>query len=187
MANFNTAIELTRKQFDACFPHATKANLDKFWPFVSDNLIKYEINAGPQASRRIAAFLAQIAHESGSLRYTEEIASGDAYECRKDLGNISPGDGKRYKGRGLIQVTGRSNYQEMGEIMKLDLVGNPDLLELPENAFKSACIFWNSRGLNRIADIDGFERITKKINGGLNGYPDRLARWEETKKALNVK
>jgi putative chitinase len=179
-------MELTRKQFDSCFPHASKANLEKFWPFVTDNLIKYEINSGPQPARRIAAFFAQLAHESGSLHYTDEIASGDAYEGRKDLGNISPGDGKKYKGRGLIQITGRSNYQEMGEIMKLDLINDPELLEQPKYAFQSACIFWNSRGLNRIADIDGFERITKKINGGLNGYTDRLARWDETRKALGV-
>lgn len=175
-------MELTRKQFDSCFPHARTSDREKFWPFVNGNLIKYEINN----ARRVAAFLAQIAHESGSLHYSQEIASGEAYEGRKDLGNISPNDGKRYKGRGLIQVTGRVNYQEMGEIMKLDLISNPELLEQAQYAFQSACIFWNSRGLNRIADIDGFERITKKINGGLNGYADRLARWEETRKALGV-
>ena len=180
-------MELTLKHFTACFPHAKKADIEKYWPFVVPNLIKYEINAGPEPARRIAAFFAQLAHESGSLHYVEEIASGDAYEGRKDLGNTFPGDGKRFKGRGLIQVTGRANYAEMGEIMKLDLTGNPGLLELPENAFKSACIFWNKTGLNRIADIDGFEKITKRINGGLNGYADRLARWGETKKALNVK
>jgi putative chitinase len=124
---------------------------------------------------RQAAFLAQIAHESGSLRYVREIASGAAYEGRADLGNTEPGDGVRFKGRGLIQITGRANYQACGDALGLDLIAAPVLLEQPDNACRSAGWFWQSRGLNELADAGQFERITKRINGGLNGQADRLA------------
>ncbi len=87
-------------------------------------------------------FIAQIAHESGELTYVQEIASGKAYEGRKDLGNTQPGDGIRYKGRGLIQLTGRANYEKYGQLMGLDLINNPELLEEPEFAALSAAYFW---------------------------------------------
>jgi putative chitinase len=143
---------------------------------------RYEINT----PRRQAAFLAQIAHESGSLRYVEEIASGEAYEGRADLGNTEPGDGKRFKGRGLIQITGRTNYKAVGDALGFDFIKEPEKLELPGAASYSAAWFWDSRNLNRHADIDGFQTITRKINGGLNGYDDRLKHWEIAKKALGV-
>src|SRR3990167_11177457 len=95
---------------------------------------EFEINT----SQRQAAFLAQIAHESGSLRYVRELASGEAYELRSDLGNTEPGDGPRYKGRGFIQVTGRANYQACGDALGVDLVGSPELLERPDFAFRLA-------------------------------------------------
>lgn len=123
---------------------------------------------------REAAFIAQVLHESGMLKYTREIASGRAYEGRKDLGNVHPGDGIKFKGRGLIQLTGRFNYEAIGKVFGQDFIKNPDLLSTPSYAVKSACWFWQTRGLNELADHKAFETITKRINGGLNGYAERL-------------
>lgn len=142
---------------------------------------------GIDTPARQAAFLAQIAHESGSLRYVKEIASGEAYEGRRDLGNTEPGDGPRYKGRGLIQITGRANYRQCSEALFGDaqaLLDHPEFLELPENATRSAAWFWASRGLNERADRAEFDRITRVINGGINGMEDRLAHWDRALKVL---
>ncbi len=133
---------------------------------------------------REMAFLAQIAHESGSLRYVRELASGSAYEGRKDLGNTEPGDGVRYKGRGLIQVTGRANYKSCGDALGLDLIDQPELLEQPVNACRSAGWFWKSRGLNELADKGDFKLITRRINGGYNGFADRQAFYNRAQQVL---
>lgn len=133
---------------------------------------------------RQAAFIAQIAHESGSLRYVKEIASGEAYEGRQDLGNTQEGDGVRFKGRGLIQVTGRTNYAACGKALGLDLLAHPEILEEPVNACRSAAWFWKYRGLNELADVGNFRKITRIINGGMNGWPDRLAFYERAKEVL---
>ena len=126
---------------------------------------------------RKAAFFAQVAHESGGFRYTEELASGDAYEGRLDLGNTQPGDGRRYKGRGYIQLTGRANYAEAGRDLGLDLLNFPKLATQPANAARIAVWFWNKRGLNALADQGpkAFDSITRKINGALHGKPQRDA------------
>lgn len=128
--------------------------------------------------RRQAAFLAQVAHESGGFRYVREIASGAAYEGRKDLGNVERGDGVRFKGRGLIQITGRANYRECSLALYGDadaLLDHPELLETVVGACQSAAWWWSAHGLNELADRpNSFQAITKRINGGLNGYPDRL-------------
>jgi putative chitinase len=125
---------------------------------------------------RQAHFLAQIGHESGELRYTEEIASGDAYEGRLDLGNTQPGDGKRFKGRGLIQLTGRTNYEVYGKSIGVDLLtgGNWQRVATdPHLAVDVACWFWQTRNLNVLADADDISAITRRVNGGLNGLVDR--------------
>ena len=125
---------------------------------------------------RQAHFLAQVGHESGELRYTEEIASGDAYEGRVDLGNTQPGDGRKFKGRGLIQLTGRANYTAYGDAIGVNLVDgdNPRRLATdPDLAVDIACWFWQTHGLNALADQDDVLTITRRINGGLNGLPDR--------------
>lgn len=149
---------------------------------------------GIDTRKRLAAFLAQIGHESGSFRYVREIwGPTDAqrrYEGRKDLGNTQPGDGERFKGRGFIQITGRFNYAKTRDRLAALFPDVPDFEQEPERleevqwACLSACDYWHSRGLNELADADEFERITKKINGGLNGQADRLARWERAKSAL---
>lgn len=148
---------------------------------------EFEINT----EARVEAFLSQIAHESGRFRYVEELASGAAYEGRKDLGNTQQGDGRRFKGRGLIQITGRANYVACMMALDIDCVNRPDLLEEPREACRSSAWFWHSRGLNALADrIDGiddikdFDAITRRINGGQNGRADRLAVWEIAKEVI---
>lgn len=132
--------------------------------------------------KRQAAFLAQIGHESGRLIYVRELWGPtpvqERYEGRMDLGNTDEGDGFKYRGRGLIQVTGRLNYQRCGDALVLPLVEHPELLEQPGNAAQSAAWFWNTRGLNELADADDFDTITRRINGGLNGYDDRVGLWK---------
>jgi putative chitinase len=122
---------------------------------------------------RVCHFLAQAAHESASFRTLEEYASGEAYEGRKDLGNTHKGDGIRYKGRGIFQLTGRANYAKIGKVIGIDLENNPELAEFPEVSVLTALEYWKSRSLNALADKDDVEGITRKINGGLNGFEDR--------------
>lgn len=134
--------------------------------------------------KRVAAFLAQIGHESGRLRYAREIwgptPAQTRYEGRADLGNTKPGDGKRYMGRGLIQTTGRFNYAKTRDgLAKFCAVPDfelyPQELESAQWAAMSAGWYWKTKGLNELADAGSFETITKRINGGLNGIADRLA------------
>lgn len=142
-------------------------------PFINplkDTFEKYSINT----PTRQAHFITQVAHESGSFRYTEEIASGTAYENRADLGNIISGDGIRFKGKGLIQITGRNNYKKLSGTFGVDFVSNPYLLKTPEWACKSAGWFWDSKKLNGHADKNNFLTITYLINGGQNGLQERL-------------
>lgn len=132
--------------------------------------------------RRQAAFLAQIGHESGSLVYSKELGGPSyfaKYDGRKDLGNTQPGDGARFAGRGLIQVTGRANYGKASQALFGDdrLLRNPELLEHPEWAAKSAVWYWTTRNLNALADADRFTDITRAINGGTNGLEERKARY----------
>lgn len=137
---------------------------------------------------RQVAFIAQIGHESGRLAYVRELwgptPAQARYEGRADLGNTQPGDGKRFMGRGLIQITGRANYARAGAALGLPLTEQPELLEQPTNAALSAAWFWNTRGLNELADAGDFTTITRRINGGMNGYTDRLALLALAKDAL---
>jgi len=175
---------ITHEQLKKSMPQAISANIDKFLSPLNMAIVKYDIILN---TRRIAAFLAQIAHESGSLHYVEEIASGEAYEGRKDLGNLEPGDGKRFKGRGLIQITGRNNYKLVSKALEYDFVSEPEKLELPGAASMSAAWFWKSYNLNELADIntvESFRKITRAINGGYNGWQQRLKCWQICKDAL---
>ncbi|UIN53632.1 glycoside hydrolase family 19 protein [Pseudomonas kribbensis] len=155
-----------------------------FAPALNTAMQHYQV-VGP---KRAAAFIAQIGHESGQLRYVREICGPTAtqrrYEGREDLGNTMPGDGRKYCGRGLIQITGRANYAACGEALGLDLINHPELLELPQHAAMSAAWFWKQKGLNDLADRDQFNTITRRINGGLNGLEDRLALWEKARAVL---
>lgn len=187
---------MTTQQLGAA-TKSTSANADKFLTYVTDTCARYNI----LSPARQLCFLAQVGHESGGLYYTEELASGQAYEGRADLGNVHPGDGVKFKGRGLIQITGYSNYQLLGTAFGVDLISNPALLggknvtactpTQLKYAALSAGWFWDRHQLNLIADkiqLEGpideganlgyFKQITKVINGGYNGLNDRLVRYQ---------
>lgn len=153
---------------------------------LTQSMERWQINT-PQ---RQAAFLAQIAHESGRLKFLREkwgpSEAQQRYETRYDLGNNQPGDGYKFRGRGLIQITGRTNYRRCGAALKLPLEDRPELLEVPIHAAMSAGWFWTQHGCNILADSGEFENITKVINGGLNGYADRLALWDKAKQAMEA-
>jgi len=152
--------------------------------FIESAMQEFDINT----PTRQAAFLAQIGYESGGLYWTVEIWGPTRaqlrYEGRADLGNVEPGDGVKFKGRGLIQVTGRANYNAVGDAIGLNLLHNPELLEERSMAARSAAWFWKTHGMNELADAGEFEKITRKINGGLNGYAQRLALYERAKEAM---
>lgn len=124
---------------------------------------------------RFAHFIAQLTHESGNFRYMQEIASGTAYEGRKDLGNVMAGDGVKFKGRGPIQLTGRANYQKYGRALGIDFESHPELVAIPSIGLLIACKFWTNNGLNELADRDDLLTITRRINGGTNGLVERKA------------
>ena len=133
-----------------------------------------------------AHFMAQCGHESGGFRYMEEIASGIAYEGRKDLGNTVTGDGKRYKGRGPIQLTGRANYRKYGRRIGLDLENNPALVSDPSIGMWCALEYWDENNLNKYALADDTKTITSRINGGYNGLEDREARLKRMKTLMGI-
>ena len=174
---------MTPKELAIC----TGARLDRaeeWLPFIEDAMAEFGIDT----PERRAAFLAQIGHESGGLHWSSEIwgptPAQSRYEGRADLGNTEPGDGFRFKGRGLIQTTGRANYEATGDALGVDLISDPVQLAQPELAARSAAWFWQEHGLNELADVGDFRRITLRINGGTNGMDDRLSRWERAKGVL---
>lgn len=126
---------------------------------------------------RLANFFGQAAHESGGFRYMREIwgptPAQMRYEGRSDLGNTQRGDGMRFMGRGIFQMTGRANYTDMAMRTGLPLVDQPDLAERPDTAVLTACIFWQTRKLSLLADAGNEDAITRRINGGKNGMADR--------------
>lgn len=176
-------MSITPQQLLQILPNA-RSQAGVFAPVLSTAMQRYQI----VGSKRTAAFIAQIGHESGQLRYVREIwgptVAQHGYEGREDLGNTVAGDGRKYCGRGLIQITGRANYAKCGEALGLDLISHPELLELPQHAAMSAAWFWKQKGLNDLADRNEFNTITRRINGGLNGLADRLALWEKARAVL---
>jgi putative chitinase len=147
--NFKTKIKMTvtNDLLKAFLPDSSEVNRAKYLPWLN----KYMPQYGIISDKQVAAFFAQIGTESGQLKYNKEIASGSAYEGRRDLGNSNPGDGVKYKGRGLIQITGRSNYEKACKALGADFINHPELLEQPEFAVKSACWWWSNAGLNKVA------------------------------------
>jgi predicted chitinase len=137
---------------------------------------------------RQAAFLGQLGHESGELRWFEEFADGSAYEGRKSLGNIYVGDGKRYKGRGPIQLTGRTNYKKYGDLIGVDLENNPEKAKEPAIGFRVAAEYWRQNKLSALADLGpgSYDKITRAINGGLNGKAHRDELYRRARKILGV-
>lgn len=141
-------------------------------------------DAGLGTVLRIAHFTAQVTHESAGLRTTEEFADGSAYEGRADLGNTEPGDGRRYKGRGLLQLTGRSNYRAAGRALALPLEDEPALAADPVTSLRIAIFYWVSHGINAAADRDDLIGVTRLVNGRLNGLDDRRVYVRRAKAAL---
>lgn len=152
---------------------------------------------GINTPQRLACFLGQIGHESGSLKWTRELAAGDAYEGRADLGNTQPGDGRRYRGRGLIQITGRDNYRAAARRMQPagapDFEADPEAVESPRWAAWTAADWWAAHGCNELADEGNVTGLSRLINRGshrntrpANGEADRIARTERAREALQV-
>lgn len=176
----------TKGQLLSIMPNAT-ARVDNFLPYINEAFTRYKIEG-------IAAemFIAQLAVESGELRWVRELASGQAYDTgrlAKALGNTpeADGDGQFYKGRGLIQITGKANYRACGEALGLDLIHHPEILEEPKWAVESACWYYASRKLYRFTNastLENFKGMTKAINGGFNGLADRIMYWERAQKYL---
>ena len=141
---------------------------------------------------RTAAFIAQLAHESGEFQFMEELwgptKAQNRYEPPSDLakrlGNTQPGDGKRFKGRGPIQITGRFNYKKYGDLLGVDLIKEPERAATPEIGFATAGLFWERNGLNELADAGDFKAITQRINGGQNGALERERFFERAKLVL---
>ena len=179
-----------------------------FVPVLNTAMNRYQI----VGSKRVAAFIAQVGHESGQLtrlvenlnysadvlrmtwpsRFDVDLASAVArkpaqianiaYSNR--MGNTATGDGWKYRGRGLIHITGKNNYRECGEALGLDLIAHPELLEKPQHACMSAAWFWATNGLNTLADAGTFEAITQGVNGGQNGAADRQTLYAKELKVL---
>lgn len=180
---------LTSEQLQKLFPNArTQAGV--FVSALNVAMAHRNINS----PKRIAAFLAQVGHESGQLRYVCELGS-DQYLSKYDTGALAArlgntpeldGDGQRYRGRGLIQITGRHNYRQCSLALFGDerLLVSPELLEQPRWAAESAAWFWEQNGLNELADRDQFNSITRRINGGLNGLQERLQLWARARAVL---
>lgn len=170
------------KTLKRIIPFAKMENINKYLPELIKLMPLFDINT----PLRISHFIAQLAHESGSLNYVRELSSGRQYEFRKNLGNINAGDGVKYRGRGLIQLTGRSNYEKfqkyLGELP--NIIDKPELLEQPHLAVMVSCWFWKTKGLNELADVDNFNRITRIINGGTNGIDERRMFLSRAKKEL---
>lgn len=189
-------MQITASKFRQIMPNAPK-NVGRnphFSGYTFEQILLYILRYAQEfdinTPLRWAHYLAQIAHESGELRYSEEIASGKAYDTGKlaiKLGNTpeADGDGQKYKGRGLIQVTGRNNYEMYKQYCGYDVVKQPELLTKPVGAIRSSMWFWKSKGLNELADKDDFMTITKRINGNKpNGVESRKKYLARAKKVL---
>lgn len=170
---------VTLAQLQAVMPMA-RSRAATFLAPLNAAMVEFGINT----SARQASFLAQLAHESGQLLYVRELASGAAYESRRDLGNVQAGDGVKFRGRGLLQITGRSNYAACGAALGLDLLARPDLLEQPGNACRSAAWFWKANGLNALADAGDQVKVSRRVNGGTNGLAERLAFFKVAQRVL---
>lgn len=204
-------LDFSREKLTRALPDVRPQDAETFFQPLYNAMQEFKINT----PLRMAAFLSQIAHESGSLRYVRENLNYSAealmrvwpkyfpsisvanqyarkpediantvYANRMGNGDRSSGDGWRYRGRGLIQLTGKSNYERCGAALKRDLVADPSYLETPEGASRSAAWFWSFNGINELADRADVLAITKRINGGYNGIEDRQAKYSTALRAF---
>lgn len=182
---------LTLEQLLATMPRLKRERAEAMLPHLNAAMQEAEITT----PLRVAAFLAQLGHESLDLtrwvemdhrkavagcRYCKDVgphAAGAQYEWRKDLGNTEAGDGVRYKGRGCLQLTGRANYAAAGKALGLPLEQNPERAVDLDVGFRVAAWYWTTHGLNELADRGESAAISRKVNGGYNGLGDRTARY----------
>jgi putative chitinase len=170
----------------------TRERADYWDDWLNEAMSLYQINT----KARIAAFLAQVGHESMRLARTSEIwgptKDQRRYEGRKDLGNVRKGDGSRFRGHGLIQTTGRFNHRRVTQRLRArfpnlgvpDFEAEPQKLTLPRWAALSAADYWDMIGGNAMADAGQFKLLTRRINGGYNGLADRQKLWDQFKQVL---
>jgi predicted chitinase len=184
---------VTNDQLRAIMPHLAAAKAQVCLPCLVAAMDEFAIASPP----RMAAFLAQVAHESGELRFMQELWGPTPAQRRYEpasplattLGNTEPGDGAKFKGRGPIQITGRANYRRFGDLLSIDLVADPARAALPEVGFRIAALFWSKKGLNELADeatADAFREITRRINGGFNGLAEREQFYAVARTVLDV-
>lgn len=184
---------LTQGRLSVIMPRLTPARAIDYYPHLVAAMVEFEINT----VARVSAFVAQLAHESGELKWMEELASGAAYDNREDLGNTRPiaiqiaksnnsTPGRFFKGHGPIQITGYDNHHSASVALAIDCVHQPSILTEPEYAFRGAGWFWVSRNLNELADRGEFRAITLKVNGGVNGLASRVEYWFRALRVLGV-
>lgn len=184
-------MKITREHLKEIMPNALSNDIEAYLPMLNDVMPVFGINT----PLRVCHFLAQIAHESGELRYSQEVASGKAYDTgrlAKILGNTpeADGDGQKYKGRGLIQLTGTANYKRFNEYLKntlgetVDTLAKPEIVESPKYSVMTACWFFKTAGCLTLSDKDDVKAVTKRINGGYNGLASRTAYLKRAKKVL---
>ena len=173
----------TKAKLAIVLPLAAASKLELYFEPLKNGMTKYGITTALQA----AHFISQLGHESMSFLFSEEIASGAAYEGRSDLGNTQPGDGRRFKGRGLIQLTGRANYAAYSKFTGVDYLAQPDKLSAdPVAAVDVSCWFWKDRGVDKLAERDDLKAVTRRINGGFNGLDDRMHNLHRAKAVLGL-
>lgn len=203
---------ITKEQLRRAIPDAKDSSIEEYHEPLLAAMEHYSINT----KNRIAAFLANLAHESAAFNTTEENLNYSAkrllqvwpkhfrgrntalyhqqpqkianlvYANRMGNGDKASGDGWKYRGRGLIQLTGKDNYQMFSDAIDADIVSNPDWILTPEGATISAGWFWNSRKLNQLADVEDLKEITRRINGGYHGHAERVRRYRHIKKVLGA-
>lgn len=205
-------VHFSEKQLQAIIPNASAHNISKYIHPLNQRMAEFDINT----PLRAAHFIAQIAHESGGLRFNQENLNYSAKALRLVFGKYFPsddlaevyarqpekianrvyanrmgngpeesGDGWKFRGRGLIQLTGYDNYQKCGEALGLDLINYPDQVsEDPDISMLAVGWFWQANNLNRLADSDDVRALTKRINGGYHGLEDRISYLERAKNIL---
>jgi len=168
--NHNQKILITKKQLSHIWDVKETTISDRIMSDLNSCLSRFQINT----PIRMRHFISQISHESGGGKWMKELASGSAYEGRRDLGNTQPGDGRKYKGAGFIQLTGRANYSEFSKFMNdPKIMDGVDYVALNYPA-TSAGFWWTNNNMNALCDRNPtVEEVTRRVNGGLNGIADR--------------
>ncbi|MBD2149463.1 glycoside hydrolase family 19 protein [Pseudanabaena sp. FACHB-1277] len=175
-------MEVTFEQLCSIVHHAQPSRLKKLQPWLNQAMSRYEINT----RLRQAHFIAQVAYESGDFNYLEELEDGADYEGRDDLGNTTAGDGAKFKGRGLFQITGRYNYTQVGNALGVDLISNPERLADHDLACLSAAWLWSANQLNEFADKDDIQLISSRANSGFNGLDARISYLNRAKQVFGI-